>query len=79
MSCTLPKHEPSLISKKLNLAFESRRVRTQPWTSTSRPIDSARRASATERGEGGGEERGERGEGLGDSGFGAGDSEVDMG
>ena len=68
MTCTLPKHEPSLISRKLKPAFESRRVRTQPWTSTWRPIDPARRASATE-----------TGEGTGDSGLGARDSGLDMG
>src|SRR3954471_17827649 len=32
---------------KLNPALESRRVRTQPWRRTSRPIDSAFRAIAT--------------------------------
>ena len=48
MTWILPKQEPSLSSKKLNPAFESRRVRTQPSSTISRPTFSALRASATE-------------------------------
>src|SRR5262249_9753003 len=47
MTCTLPKDEPSLTSRKLKPPFESRRVRTQPCSCTARPTASALRASAT--------------------------------
>src|SRR5262245_61511588 len=47
MACKLPKEEPSLISRKLNPPFESRRVRIQPCTRTSRPTWAADRASLT--------------------------------
>src|SRR4051812_1812020 len=47
MTCTVPKQEPSLSSRKLNPPLESRRVRTQASRTTCLPTASSRRAAAT--------------------------------